>query len=104
MIRVLLVDDQALIRSGIRALLEAEDDLEVVPSYCQDPRQPGHDQARRPRPSSARRVRLPDRARQPSRSSHRRPASGPLAPWQPAAKPSSWRLARKSEVTNGAGP
>ena len=30
MIRVLLVDDQALIRSGIRALLEAEDDIEVV--------------------------------------------------------------------------
>jgi DNA-binding NarL/FixJ family response regulator len=30
MIRVLLADDQALIRSGIRALLEAEDDIEVV--------------------------------------------------------------------------
>jgi DNA-binding NarL/FixJ family response regulator len=30
MIRVLLVDDQALIRSGFRALLEAEDDIEVV--------------------------------------------------------------------------
>jgi DNA-binding NarL/FixJ family response regulator len=29
-IRVLLADDQALIRSGIRALLEAEDDIEVV--------------------------------------------------------------------------
>jgi DNA-binding NarL/FixJ family response regulator len=28
--RVLLADDQALIRSGIRALLEAEDDIEVV--------------------------------------------------------------------------
>lgn len=30
MIRVLLVDDQALLRAGFRALIEAEDDLEVV--------------------------------------------------------------------------
>ena len=30
MIRILLADDQPLIRSGIRALLEAEDDVEVV--------------------------------------------------------------------------
>jgi len=29
-IRILLADDQPLIRSGIRALLEAEDDIEVV--------------------------------------------------------------------------
>jgi len=29
-IRILLVDDQALIRSGIRSLLDAEDDIEVV--------------------------------------------------------------------------
>ena len=30
MIRVLLVDDQALIRAGFRVLIDAEDDLEVV--------------------------------------------------------------------------
>lgn len=30
MIRVLLVDDQSLIRSGFRALLDLEDDIEVV--------------------------------------------------------------------------
>jgi DNA-binding NarL/FixJ family response regulator len=29
-IRVVLVDDQALIRTGIRALLDAEDDIEVI--------------------------------------------------------------------------
>jgi DNA-binding NarL/FixJ family response regulator len=33
-IRVLLADDQALIRSGIRALLEAEDDIQVVAEAC----------------------------------------------------------------------
>ena len=30
MIRIVLVDDQSLIRTGIRALLDAEDDIEVV--------------------------------------------------------------------------
>ena len=30
MIRVVLADDQALVRAGIRALLDAEDDIEVV--------------------------------------------------------------------------
>jgi ABC-type Fe3+/spermidine/putrescine transport system ATPase subunit len=30
LITILLADDQALIRSGIRSLLEAEDDIEVV--------------------------------------------------------------------------
>ena len=30
MIRILLADDQSLIRSGIRSLLDAEDDIEVV--------------------------------------------------------------------------
>ena len=30
MIRVLLADDQALVRAGFRALLDAQDDIEVV--------------------------------------------------------------------------
>ena len=30
MIRVVLADDQVLVRSGFRALLDAEDDIEVV--------------------------------------------------------------------------
>ena len=34
MIRVLLADDQTLIRTGLRALLDAEDDIEVVAEAC----------------------------------------------------------------------
>ena len=30
MIRVLIADDQELVRAGFRALLDAEDDIEVV--------------------------------------------------------------------------
>ncbi|MFI5959514.1 response regulator [Cryptosporangium sp. NPDC051539] len=51
MIRVLLVDDQPLIRSGFRALLEAEDDLEVV-AEAGDGRE-GVAQARTHRPDVA---------------------------------------------------
>jgi DNA-binding NarL/FixJ family response regulator len=51
MIRVLLVDDQPLLRSGFRALLDAEDDIEVV-AEAGDGRQ-GVDLAR---------MRLPDLA------------------------------------------
>jgi DNA-binding NarL/FixJ family response regulator len=51
MIRVLLVDDQALIRGGFRALLEAEDDIEVV-AEAVDGRQ-GLDLARRHLPDVA---------------------------------------------------
>ena len=32
--RVVLVDDQALLRAGFRALLDAEDDIEVVGEAC----------------------------------------------------------------------
>ena len=39
-IRILLADDQALIRSGIRSLLDAEDDIEVV-AEAADGRQAG---------------------------------------------------------------
>jgi DNA-binding NarL/FixJ family response regulator len=38
LIRILLADDQALIRSGIRSLLDAEDDIEVV-AEAEDGRQ-----------------------------------------------------------------
>ncbi|BEL06851.1 response regulator transcription factor [Actinoplanes sichuanensis] len=51
MIRVLLVDDQPLLRSGFRALLEAEDDITVV-AEAADGRQ-GVDLARMHRPDLA---------------------------------------------------
>jgi DNA-binding NarL/FixJ family response regulator len=51
MIRVLLVDDQALIRSGIRSLLEAEDDIQVVAEASDG--QQGVELAKRHRPDIA---------------------------------------------------
>lgn len=51
MIRVLLVDDQPLIRSGFRALLDAEDDIEVVAEAANG--REGVDQARRHLPDIA---------------------------------------------------
>ncbi|GLY47130.1 response regulator transcription factor [Lentzea sp. NBRC 102530] len=51
MIRVLLVDDQPLIRSGFRALLDAEDDIEVVAEASTGAE--GLDQARRHLPDIA---------------------------------------------------
>ncbi|MDX8142344.1 response regulator transcription factor [Lentzea sp. BCCO 10_0061] len=51
MIRVLLVDDQPLIRSGFRALLDAEDDIEVVAEAANGAE--GLDQARRHLPDIA---------------------------------------------------
>jgi len=50
-IRVLLVDDQPLIRSGFRALLDAEDDIEVVAEAANGSE--GVDQARRHLPDIA---------------------------------------------------
>ncbi|SDI98704.1 two component transcriptional regulator, LuxR family [Lentzea albidocapillata subsp. violacea] len=51
MIRVLLVDDQPLIRSGFRALLNAEDDIEVVAEAANG--REGLDQARKHLPDIA---------------------------------------------------
>ncbi|EFH30739.1 predicted protein [Streptomyces pristinaespiralis ATCC 25486] len=51
MIRVLIVDDQALMRAGFRALLDAEDGIEVV-AEAADGRQ-GLEQARRHVPDVA---------------------------------------------------
>ncbi|MFC9895778.1 response regulator [Nocardia sp. NPDC127579] len=51
MIRVLLVDDQPLIRSGFRALLELEDDIEVVAEAADG--RAGLELARRHRPDIA---------------------------------------------------
>jgi DNA-binding NarL/FixJ family response regulator len=50
-IRVLLVDDQPLIRSGFRALLDAEDDIEVVAEAANGSE--GVEQARRHLPDIA---------------------------------------------------
>jgi len=51
-------------------------DAGAQPHHRQDPRQPGDDQARRPRPGAARRLRLPDRLGRPAR----RRAVGPQYP------------------------
>ncbi|MGW6929067.1 response regulator [Lentzea sp. NPDC054927] len=51
MIRVLLVDDQPLIRSGFRALLNAEDDIEVVAEAANG--REGLEQARKHTPDIA---------------------------------------------------
>ncbi|WP_063129555.1 response regulator [Nocardia fusca] len=51
MIRVLLIDDQPLIRSGFRALLELEDDIEVVAEAADGAR--GVELARAHRPDIA---------------------------------------------------
>ena len=37
-VRVLIVDDQALVRTGFRMILEAEEDIEVVASAPTAPR------------------------------------------------------------------
>jgi DNA-binding NarL/FixJ family response regulator len=47
-IRVLLADDQALVRAGFRALLDAQRDIEVAGEAADAARRPGW------RPSSAR--------------------------------------------------
>ena len=46
-IRVLLVDDQALVRTGFRMVLEAEPDIEVVGEAADG--EPGRRQRRAPR-------------------------------------------------------
>ena len=41
MIRVLIVDDQGLVRAGFRALLDAENDIEVVGEAAESVAEPG---------------------------------------------------------------
>lgn len=41
MIRVVLADDQALVRAGFRSLLDAQDDIDVVGEAADGERRPG---------------------------------------------------------------
>jgi len=50
LIRVLIADDQPLIRSGLRSILEREDDIDVVGEAATVPRR--HSTASRPGRSS----------------------------------------------------
>ena len=51
-IRVILVDDQALVRTGFRMILEDEPDIEVV-GEAAERREAGVEAAERPRPTSS---------------------------------------------------
>ena len=79
MIRVLLADDQALIRAGFRVLLEAADDLEVVGEAVDG--QQAVDLARRERAD----VILMD-IRMPGVDGWRRPAASPPTTTSPGSR------------------